>query len=330
MSLPAAMLAMEISSPGAPDVLKPCAVPVPVPGHGQIVIRVAFAGVNRPDALQRAGLYNPPANASRLPGLECSGTVVALGPGATRWDIGDKVCALLPGGGYAEYAATHEAHALPVPPGLGLKEAACLPETCFTVWSNVVMRGGLRGGERFLVHGGTSGIGTTAIQIAHALGARVFASAGTDDKARFCEALGAERGLNYRTEDWATALQKLGGMDLILDMVGGPYIQQNLKALADDGRLVQIAFLHGARAEVTFTELMTRRLTMTGSTLRPQSDLAKARIADQVLAHVWPMIAAGKFKAVIDSEFPLAEAPAAHWRIEAPGHIGKIVLKVED
>ena len=159
MSLPAAMLAMEISSPGAPDVLKPCAVPVPVPGHGQIVIRVAFAGVNRPDALQRAGLYNPPANASRLPGLECSGTVVALGPGATRWDIGDKVCALLPGGGYAEYAATHEAHALPVPPGLGLKEAACLPETCFTVWSNVVMRGGLGGGERFLVHGGTSGIG---------------------------------------------------------------------------------------------------------------------------------------------------------------------------
>ena len=329
MSLPAAMLAMEISSPGAPDVLKPCAVPVPVPGHGQIVIRVAFAGVNRPDALQRAGLYNPPANASRLPGLECSGTVVATGPGVTRWDIGDKVCALLPGGGYAEYAATHESHALPIPNGLSLRDAACLPETCFTVWSNVVMRGGLKGGERFLVHGGTSGIGTTAIQIARALGARVFATAGSDAKARFCESLGAERGINYRTEDFSTILQKLGGADLILDMVGGSYIPLNIKALADDGRLVQIAFLQGAKAEVNFAELMMRRLTMTGSTLRPQSDLAKSRIADQVAAHVWPMVASGAFKVVIDSEFPLTEAPAAHWRIEAPGHIGKIVLKVE-
>ena len=330
MTLAPAMLAMEISSPGAPDVLKPCSVPVPVPGSGQIVIRVAYAGVNRPDALQRAGLYNPPANASRLPGLECSGTVVALGPGASRWQIGDKVCALLPGGGYAEYAATHESHALPVPEGMSMRDAACLPETCFTVWSNVVMRGGLTGGQRFLVHGGTSGIGTTAIQIARALGARVFATAGSDDKARFCESIGAERGLNYRTEDWALAVRKLGGADLILDMVGGSYIQQNLKALADDGRLVQIAFLQSAKAEVTFTELMTRRLTMTGSTLRPQSDLAKARIATEVEAHIWPMIARGAFKVVIDSEFILSEAPAAHWRIEAPGHIGKIVLKVEE
>ena len=330
MTLAPAMLAMEISSPGAPDVLKPCSVPVPVPGSGQIVIRVAYAGVNRPDALQRAGLYNPPANASRLPGLECSGTVVALGPGASRWQIGDKVCALLPGGGYAEYAATHESHALPVPEGMSMRDAACLPETCFTVWSNVVMRGGLTGGQRFLVHGGTSGIGTTAIQIARALGARVFATAGSDDKARFCESIGAERGLNYRTEDWALALRKLGGADLILDMVGGSYIQQNLKALADDGRLVQIAFLQSPKAEVTFTELMTRRLTMTGSTLRPQSDLAKARIAAEVEAHIWPMIARGAFKVVIDSEFILSEAPAAHCRIEAPGHIGKIVLKVQE
>ena len=329
MTLSHAMLAMEISSPGAPDVLKPCSMPVPVPGHGQIIIRVAYAGVNRPDALQRAGLYNPPANASRLPGLECSGTVVATGPGVTRWDIGDKVCALLPGGGYAEYAATHESHALPIPNGLSLRDAACLPETCFTVWSNVVMRGGLKGGERFLVHGGTSGIGTTAIQIARALGARVFATAGSDAKARFCESLGAERGINYRTEDFSTILQKLGGADLILDMVGGSYIPLNIKALADDGRLVQIAFLQGAKAEVNFAELMMRRLTMTGSTLRPQSDLAKSRIADQVAAHVWPMVASGAFKVVIDSEFPLTEAPAAHWRIEAPGHIGKIVLKVE-
>ncbi len=330
MTLPHAMLAMEISSPGAPDVLKPCSVPVPVPGSGQIVIRVAYAGVNRPDALQRAGLYNPPANASRLPGLECSGTIVALGPGASRWQIGDKVCALLPGGGYAEYAATHESHALPVPQGVTMREAACLPETCFTVWSNVVMRGGLKAGERFLVHGGTSGIGTTAIQIASTLGARVFATAGSADKARFCESIGAERGLNYRTEDWALHLQKLGGADLILDMVGGSYIQRNLKTLADDGRLVQIAFLQSAKAEVTFTELMTRRLTMTGSTLRPQSDLAKARIGTQVEANIWPMITRGALKVIIDSEFSLSEAPAAHWRIEAPGHIGKIVLKVEE
>ncbi len=330
MTLSDAMLAMEISSPGAPDVLKPCSMPVPVPGHGQIIIRVAYAGVNRPDALQRAGLYNPPANASRLPGLECSGTVVACGPGVTRWDIGDKVCALLPGGGYAEYVATHESHTLPIPEGVSMRDAACLPETCFTVWSNIVMRGGLRGGERFLVHGGTSGIGTTAIQIACALGARVFSTAGSDVKARFCESLGAERGINYRSEDFSAILSKAGGADLILDMVGGSYIPLNIKALADDGRLVQIAFLQGAKAELNFADLMVRRLTLTGSTLRPQSDLAKARIAAEVEAHVWPMVASGALKVVIDSEFPLTEAPAAHWRIEAPGHIGKIVMKVED
>ncbi|MEO8240754.1 MAG: NAD(P)H-quinone oxidoreductase [bacterium] len=330
MTLLNAMLAMEISSPGAPDVLKPCSVPVPVPGHGQIIIRVAYAGVNRPDALQRMGAYNPPPNASALPGLEASGTVVAMGPGVTRWDIGDKVCALLPGGGYAEYAATHESHALPVPDGTSLRDAACLPETCFTVWSNLVMRGGLKAGEKVLIHGGSSGIGTTAIQIACALGATVYATVGTDDKARFCEGLGAERAINYRTEDFAAILHKLGGVDLILDMVGAGYIQQNLKSLADDGRLVQIAFLMGAKAEVNFTELMTRRLTMTGSTLRPQSDLAKSRIAAAVEAHVWPMVASGKLKVIVDSEYLLHEAPAAHWRIEAPGHIGKIVLRVEE
>lgn len=330
MSLSDAMLAMEIYSPGAPDVLKPCSMPVPVPGHGQIIIRVAYAGVNRPDALQRAGLYNPPANASRLPGLECSGTIVACGPGARRWEIGDKVCALLPGGGYAEYVATHESHALSIPDGMSMRDAACLPETCFTVWSNIVMRGGLRAGERFLVHGGTSGIGTTAIQIARSLGARVFATAGSDMKARFCEELGAERGINYRSEDFSTILFKAGGADIILDMVGGSYIPLNIKCLADDGRLVQIAFLQGPKAELNFADLMVRRLTVTGSTLRPQSDLAKARIATEVEAHVWPMVASGAVKVVIDSEFPLTEAPAAHWRIEAPGHIGKIVLKVED
>lgn len=330
MTLSHSMLAIEISSPGGPDVLRPISAPVPVPGHGQIIIRLAYAGVNRPDALQRAGAYAPPASASPLPGLEGSGTVVACGPGVVRWQIGDKVCALLPGGGYAEYAATHEAHALPIPPGVSMRDAACLPETCFTVWSNVVMRGGLKAGERFLVHGGSSGIGTTAIQIGRALGARVFATAGSDEKCQTCLELGAERAINYRTEDYVEILRKEGGADLILDMVGGPYLPRNIKALGDDGRLVQIAFLQGAKVEANFAELMSRRLTLTGSTLRPQSDQAKARIAEQVETHVWPMIARGAFRVVIDSEFPLVQAAAAHWRIESAGHVGKIVLKVED
>ena len=329
MTLSHSMLAIEISAPGGPEVLQPCTVPVPVPGHGQIIIRVAYAGVNRPDALQRAGAYAPPASASPLPGLECSGTVVEIGPGVTRWQIGDKVCALLPGGGYAEYAATHEAHALPIPPGLSLREAACLPETCFTVWSNVVMRGGLRAGERFLVHGGTSGIGTTAVQIASALGARVFATAGTDEKCTVCRDLGAEVAINHRTEDFVPILQAAGGANLILDMVGGPYIERNIKALADDGRLVQIAFLQGPKVTLNFAELMMRRLILTGSTLRPQSDLAKVGIAREVEAHVWPMIASGAVKVVMDSEFALLDAAAAHQRLESGAHVGKIVLKVE-
>ena len=328
MTLSHSMLAMEISAPGGPDVLKPVSVPVPVPGHGQIVIRVAYAGVTRPDALQRAGAYAPPPNASPLPGLECSGTVVETGPGVSRWKIGDQVCALLPGGGYAEYAATHETHALPIPRGLSLREAACLPETCFTVWSNVFMRGGLRAGERFLVHGGTSGIGTTAIQIAAALGARVFATAGSDEKCQICRDLGAEAAVNYRTGDFVAALLAEGGADLILDMVGGSYVERNLKALANDGRLVQIAFLEGSKITLNLAEVMTRRLTVTGSTLRPQSDLAKARIAESVESEVWPLIERGAVKVVMDSEFTLAEAPAAHWRIESPGHIGKIALKI--
>ena len=323
------MQAMEITTPGSPDVLQPVTVPVPVPGHGQIIIRLAYAGVNRPDALQRAGAYAPPATASPLPGLECSGTVVAMGPGVARWGVGDRVCALLPGGGYAEYALCNEAHALPVPAGLSMREAACLPETCFTVWSNMVTRGGLQAGERFLVHGGTSGIGVTAIQIARNLGARVFATAGSDDKARVCEELGAERGINYATEDYVEILRAAGGADLILDMVGGPYLPRNIKALRDDGRLVQIAFLQGSKIELNFAEVMMRRLTITGSTLRPQSDLAKARIAAAVETHVWPMIAAGKFRVVIDSEFALRDAADAHRRLESAGHIGKVVMKVE-
>jgi NADPH:quinone reductase len=329
MTLSHTMRAVEIFEPGGPEVLRPVTKPVPVPGHGQIIIRVAYAGVNRPDALQRAGLYAPPPSASPLPGLEAAGTVVEVGPGVTRWSIGDKVTALLPGGGYAEYVATQEHHALPVPEGMSLREAACLPETCFTVWSNVVMRGGLKAGERFLVHGGSSGIGTTAIQIAKALGARVFTTAGSDDKCRACEALGADKALNYRTGDYVAMMLDEGGAQLILDMVGGPYLPRNIKALATEGRLVQIAFLQGAKVELNFSEVMMRRLTITGSTLRPQSDLSKARIAAEVEANVWPMIAAGKLRPVMDSEFALEDAAKAHARMESSGHVGKIVLKVE-
>lgn len=325
---PHVMTAIEISEPGGPEVLRPVEVTVPVPKHGEILIRVAYAGVNRPDALQRAGLYAPPPTASPLPGLEASGWVAAVGPGVTRWREGDEVTALLPGGGYAEYAIAPEDHALPLPEGIGLREAACLPETCFTVWSNVMLRGGLRAGERFLVHGGASGIGTTAIQMARALGARVFATAGSAEKCAACEALGAERAINYHTEDFVPLMRAEGGAHVILDMVGGDYMPRNVKALADEGRLVQIAFLKGTKAELNFAEVMMRRLTITGSTLRPQSDLAKARYARHLAKHVWPMVERGTLRPVIDSEFPLVDAAKAHWRIESNGHIGKIVMKV--
>jgi putative PIG3 family NAD(P)H quinone oxidoreductase len=322
------MRAVRIREAGGPEVLELAEMPVPVPGHGQIVVRLAYAGVNRPDALQRAGAYAPPADASPLPGLEGAGTVVETGPGVTRWRIGDRVCALFPGGAYAEYAVCHADHALPVPAGLSLKEAACLPETVFTVWSNVVMRAGLQGGDRFLVHGGASGIGTTAIQIARALGARVFTTAGTDAKCRACEALGAERAWNYREEDWEGGIRAVGRAHVILDMVGGDYLPRNIRLLADDGRLQMIAFLQGAKAEVNFAEVMMRRLTISGSTLRPQSDLAKARIAAEVARHVWPLVEAGALRPVMDQTFPLADAAGAHRRMEASAHIGKIVLDV--
>ena len=322
------MRAIEISRPGGPEVLTPVERPVPTPGHGQVVIKVAFAGVNRPDALQRAGLYAPPPTASDLPGLEAAGEVVALGAGVSGIALGDQVCALLPGGGYAEYVATPAAHCLPVPRGMELKEAACLPETFFTVWSNVFMRGGLQAGERILIHGGSSGIGTTAIQLARAFGARVFVTAGSDEKCRACLDLGAEAAINYRDTDFVEVLKSEGGADLILDMVGGSYIPRNLAALAEDGRLVQIAFLQGPKVEVNFATLMTRRLTMTGSTLRPQSDLAKARIADALREHVWPLLDAGQIAPVMDSSFDLQNAGEAHARMESSGHIGKIVLSV--
>lgn len=322
------MRAIEITEAGGPEVLQLCERPIPEPAYGQVVLKVAYAGVNRPDALQRAGLYAPPPTASDLPGLEASGEVVAVGPGVQGLAIGDTVCALLPGGGYAEYAATPAAHCLPVPDRLGLREAACLPETFFTVWSNVFTRGRLTAGERFLVHGGSSGIGTTAIQLARAFGARVFATAGSAEKCEACEELGAERAINYREEDFVEILKAEGGADVILDMVGGDYIPRNLKALAEDGRLVQIAFLGGPKVEVNFTTLMTRRLTMTGSTLRPQSDLAKARIAQDLREAVWPLLSSGRVAPVMDQEFDLSDAARAHARMESSGHIGKIVLKV--
>ena len=322
------MRAVEITKAGGPEVLQLTQRPVPVAAHGQVVLKVAYAGVNRPDALQRAGLYAPPATASDLPGLEASGTVVAIGDSVAGLSVGDQVCALLPGGGYAEYVATPAAHCLPVPKRLSLKEAACLPETFFTVWSNVFTRGGLKTGERFLIHGGSSGIGTTAIQIANAFGARVFVTAGSDDKCAACVALGAEKAINYKDEDFVAVMKGEGGADLILDMVGGDYIARNIKTLANDGRLVQIAFLQGAVTELNFAMMMMKRLTITGSTLRPQSDLAKARIAQDLREQVWPLIEVGKVAPVMDSTFELADAMGAHTRMESSGHIGKIVLTV--
>lgn len=328
MSIPKTMQAVEITQAGGPEVLQNCERPVPTPAYGEILIRLAYAGVNRPDALQRAGSYAPPPTASDLPGLEGSGKVVAVGEGVTEWAAGDSVCALLPGGGYAEYVTCAAKHALPVPDGMSMKLAACLPETFFTVWSNVFMRGGLQAGERFLVHGGSSGIGTTAIQLANAFGARVFTTAGSDAKCAVCTDLGAERAVNYREDDFVTVMKEAGGADLILDMVGGDYIPRNITALADEGRLVQIAFLSGPKVELNFAQIMMRRLVVTGSTLRPQSDLAKARIADQLRAQVWPLLDAGTIAPVMDSEFALADAAKAHMRIEDGDHIGKIVLKV--
>ena len=329
MTLPETMRCVEIARPGGPDVLTPATRPVPRPGPGEVLIRIRQAGVNRPDALQRAGAYDPPPGASDLPGLEAAGEVAALGAGVTGWALGDAICALLPGGGYAEYAVAPAAHGLPIPDDLPLSEAACLPETAFTVWSNLVMRAGLRAGETLLVHGGSSGIGTTAIQIARLLGARVVVTAGSDEKCRACEGLGAELAVNYREEDFVQAVRGFGGADVILDMVGGDYIARNLRCLNEDGRLVQIAFLRGPKAELNLAPLMVRRQTITGSTLRPQSVEAKARIAAELRRHVWPHVASGRLRPVMDRAFPLSEAARADERMEALAHIGKIVLNVD-
>ncbi|MEM8789204.1 MAG: NAD(P)H-quinone oxidoreductase [Pseudomonadota bacterium] len=331
MSLPATMRAVAITAPGGPEVLRPVERPVPRPRAGEILIRLTAAGVNRPDALQRAGLYDPPPDASDLPGLEGAGHVAAVGAGAEGWREGDAVCALLPGGGYAEYATAPAGHALPIPDGLSLDQAAALPETFFTVWHNVFQRGRLKAGERFLVHGGSSGIGTTAIQLAALRGARVFATAGTAEKCRACADLGAERAVNYREEDVVAALRTAvgkPGLDVSLNMVGGATIAGDVRLLAPEGRLVMIAFLSGSEVTLNLAPAMVKRLTLTGSTLRPQSIAAKAAIARDLRCEIWPHLAAGRIAPVMDRSFALDRAADAHARMESSAHIGKMILRI--
>ena len=323
------MKVIEIVEPGGPSVLKSSVRNIPKPKRNEVLIKISYAGINRPDVLQRSGSYLPPPGASDLPGLEASGIIFALGDNVTNWDVGDEVCALLPGGGYAEYAVTQASHCLPVPTGMSLKQAAALPETLFTVWSNVFQRGGLKPNEKFLVHGGSSGIGTMAIQLANLFGSEVYATAGSDAKCSACEELGAIRAINYNKEDFLEVIKSIGGVHLILDMVGGAYIEKNIKALVDDGRLVQIAFLKGAKVELNFAQIMTRRLTVTGSTLRPQSDLSKSQIASELLEKIWPLLSTGRINPVINSVFDLNDVSSAHLLMESSKHIGKIVLKVD-
>jgi NADPH:quinone reductase len=328
MSIPSTMRAIQIAKPGGPEVLQPSQRPVPQPKPHEILIKVAAAGVNRPDVLQRMGSYQPPPDASDLPGLEVAGEVVA---GGKTFKAGDKVCALVHGGGYAEYCVTPEVQALPVPKGLSLVEAASLPETFFTVWSNVYDRAGLKPGESLLVQGGSSGIGVTAIQMAAATGNRVFATAGSDEKVAACVRLGAEQAFNYKTGDWAAELKAATGgkgVNVILDMVGGDYFPKELKALADDGRLVFIAFLRGAKTELDINELMRRRLTVSGSTLRPRTVEFKGYVAKNLREKIWPLIDAGKIKPEIFKTFSLENAADAHRLMETSQHIGKIVLTV--
>ena len=326
------MRAVVIREPGGPDVLEIAERPRPEPGPGQILVAVKAAGINRPDCLQRQGNYAPPPGAPDIPGLEIAGHVVASGEGASRFHEGDAVCALVPGGGYAEYCVVHESNALAVPRGFSMTEAAGLPETHFTVWHNVFQRGGLRKGERLLVHGGSSGIGTTAIQLGRAFEAIVLATAGSAEKCDACLRLGATRAINYREEDFVSVVteETAGeGVDLILDMVGGDYVDRNYQAAAVDGRIVQIAFLHGPVSEANFSRLMVKRLTHTGSTLRPRPVEFKAKIADELMRQVWPLLEARIVSPVMDTVFALAEVQAAHRRMEEGSHIGKIVLEIE-
>ncbi len=330
-TVPAMMTAIAITHPGGPLVLKPERRDVPRPGPGQILIRVRAAGVNRPDVLQRRGLYQPPRGASELPGLEVAGEVAAVGPGDNRWQVGDAVCALTPGGGYAEYCLVHGSNALPLPQGFTFTEAAAVPETFFTVWHNVFQRGGLQPGETLLVHGGASGIGTTAIQLAHAFGAIVIATVGSEEKCAACRRLGAARAINYHREDFVAAVKEAtggNGAELVLDMVGGDYVLRNYEAAAVDGRIVQIATQKGPVASTDFAKLMVKRLTHTGSTLRPRTVEFKAGVAAALEAEVWPLLATRRIAPVMDMIFSLREAWRAHERMEEGSHIGKIVLDV--
>ena len=329
--IPKTMTAIEITEPGGPDVLKPATRPVPEVQAGEVLIKVAAAGVNRPDVVQRQGHYPAPPGASDIPGLEVAGTIKAIGADAGEWAIGDEVTALVTGGGYAEYCAAPAPQCLAVPQGLGHTQAAALPETFFTVWSNVFDRAGLEAGETFLVHGGSSGIGTTAIQMASAFGAKVFATAGTAEKCARCMDLGAVRAINYREEDFVEIVKEEtggAGADVILDMVGGDYVARNIKTAAVDGRIVNIAFLRGPKVEVNLLPVMLKRLTLTGSTLRARSVGFKGAIAEKLKAKVWPLIEAGRIRPVIDTVFPLAEAAKAHALMESSAHMGKIVLRV--
>jgi NADPH2:quinone reductase len=331
VAVPAEMTAVEITKPGPPEVLRPVRRATPIPGAGEVLIRVAAAGVNRPDLLQREGHYAPPPGASDIPGLEVAGTVVGVGPGVDDLAPGQHVCALVAGGGYAEYCAAPVPQCLPIPAGLSLVEAAALPETYFTVWHNVFERGRLTAGETILVHGGASGIGTTAIQLGRAFGARVFATAGSAEKCAACIRLGADRAIDYRREDFVAVIREATGgkgIDVILDMVGGDYIPRNLACLAVEGRLVQIAFLSGSKQEIDILPLMMKRLTLTGSTLRPRTVAQKGAIADALRARVWPLLEAGTVAPVIHATFPLRRAAEAHRLMESSAHIGKIVLDI--
>jgi NADPH:quinone reductase len=330
-SVPETMTAIEISTPGGPEALKPKTLPTPKPAAGQILVKVAAAGVNRPDLMQRAGLYPPPPGHSPLPGLEIAGEVAAVGQGVTRWKLGDKVCALVNGGGYAQYCLAEEPIALPIPAGLDMVQAGAVPETFFTVWNNVFERGRLTAGEWFLVHGGTSGIGTTAIQLAKAFGAKVIATAGSPEKCKACLEIGADRAINYKTEDFVAAAREATGgkgIDVTLDMVGGDYTERNIAAAAEEGRIVQIAVLGGAEVKINIARVMMKRVTLTGSTLRPRTREAKAGFARALEAKVWPLLASGKVRVVMDSTFPLAKAADAHRRLESGAHVGKVVLVV--
>lgn len=331
MTIPGTMRAITISEPGGPEVLVASEEPVPEAGDRDVLVQVMAAGVNRPDVLQRQGLYPVPPDASPLPGLEIAGRVVATGKSASRWSVGDAVMALTHGGGYAEYCRVHEGHCLPVPPRLSMIEAAAVPETFFTVHYNVFTRCRLADGETFLVHGGSSGIGTTAIQLARAHGCRVITTAGSEEKVRFCEELGADRAVNYKTDDWQKAALEFTeqrGVDVVLDMVAGPYMQKNLDTMAIEGRYAIIAFLQGAEAELNMRVVLGRRLTITGSTLRPQSVAAKTRIAEDVNRQVLPLLESGAVRPIIDSTFSLNDAAAAHELMESSKHKGKIVLVV--